>query len=92
MTFGDAELEAGTYTVYTIPNAEKWTIIINGNTNAWGAGSYKAEKDIARLDVPAKNAAATTETLSMVFRPEDDGTTLMIGWDNTYVEIPFKLL
>ena len=92
MAFGESQLEAGTYTLYTIPNAKSWTIIINGDTNAWGSYSYKAEKDIARLDVPAKNAAAPTETLSMVFRPEDDGTTLMIGWDNTYVEVPFKKL
>ena len=92
MEFGGTKLEAGTYTLYTIPNAQSWTIIINGDTNVWGSYSYKAEKDIARLDVPAKNAAAPTETLSMVFRPEDDGTTLMIGWDNTYVEVPFKKL
>lgn len=92
MEFGTSKLEAGTYTLYTIPNEKSWTIIINGDTNVWGSYSYKAEEDIARLDVPAKNAAAPSETLSMVFRPEDDGTTLMIGWDNTYVEIPFKQL
>ncbi|MFT5102877.1 MAG: hypothetical protein ACI86C_000524 [Candidatus Latescibacterota bacterium] len=92
MEFGGSKLEAGTYTLYTIPNAERWTIIINGDTNVWGSSSYKAEKDIARLDVLVKNAAAPTETLSMVFRPEENGTTLMIGWDNTYVEVPFKKL
>ena len=92
MSFGNSKLVAGTYTLYTIPNEDSWTIIINGDTNVWGSYSYKVEKDIARLDVPAKDAAAPTETLSMVFRPEDDGTTLMIGWDNTYVEVPFKNL
>ncbi len=90
MLFGKTKLAAGTYTLYTIPNKDTWTIIINGDTNVWGSYSYKIEKDVARLTVPVRDAAAPAETLSMVFRPEDDGTTLMIGWDSTYVEIPFK--
>jgi len=90
MLFGKTKLAAGSYTLYTIPNEDTWTIIINGDTNVWGSYSYKNEKDVARLTVPVRDAAAPTETLSMVFRPENDGTTLMIGWDSTYVEIPFK--
>ncbi|MCH2490680.1 MAG: DUF2911 domain-containing protein [Flavobacteriales bacterium] len=90
MLFGDTKLDPGTYTLYTIPKKDEWVIIINGDTNVWGSYSYKKEKDIARMTVETRNAAAPTESLSMVFRPENDGTTLMIGWDSTYVEIPFK--
>jgi hypothetical protein len=90
MLLGTTKLSAGTYTLYTIPNEDSWTIIINSDTNVWGAYSYKKEKDVARIDVPARDAPAPTESLSMVFRPESDGMTLMIGWDSTYVEVPFK--
>lgn len=88
--FGKTLLKPGTYTLYTIPNEDKWTIIINSDTNVWGAFSYKKEKDIARLKVPCMEAAAPIETLSMIFRPESNGITLLIGWDDQYVEIPFK--
>lgn len=90
LMFGKTLLKPGTYTLYTIPNEETWTIIINGDTNVWGAFSYKKEKDLARMNVPVRDAAAPIESLSMIFRPEGNGTTLMIGWDNQYVEIPFK--
>ncbi len=90
LKFGTATLKAGSYTLYTIPDKDNWTIIINSDTNVWGAYSYKKEKDIARITVPCRDAAAPIESLSMIFRPEDNGTTLMIGWDDTYVEIPFK--
>ena len=89
---GNTRLEAGTYTLYTIPGETNWTVIINSDTNVWGAYSYKKEKDVARISVPVKEAAASTESLSMVFRPDSAGPTLMIGWDDVYIEIPFKNL
>ncbi len=82
-------LEPGTYTIYTIPEEDNWTVIINKNTNVWGT-MYNKENDVVRLETPTRNAAAPAESLSMVFRPETNGSTLMIGWDKTYVEIPFK--
>ena len=90
LMFGKTLLKPGTYTIYSIPNKDQWTIIVNSDTNVWGAYSYKKDKDVARIIVPCLQAAAPIETLSMIFRPEKDGTTLLIGWDDHYVEIPFK--
>ena len=90
LKFGKTILNPGTYTLYTIPDEDNWTVIINSDTNVWGAYSYKKEKDVARMVVPVKDAAAPIESLSMIFRPDSNGTTLMIGWDNEYVEIPLK--
>jgi len=90
MTIGGKNLSAGTYTLYTVPGEDKWDVIINSDTNVWGSYSYKKDKDLVRIQVPKRTAAAPTESLSMVFRPETSGTTLMIGWDTTYIEVPFK--
>lgn len=90
LKFGKTTLSPGTYTLYTIPEEDHWTVIINSDTNVWGAYSYKKEKDVARMTVPTKDAAAPIESLSMIFRPDNNGTTLLIGWDDEYVEIPFK--
>ena len=90
MMLGGEKLEAGTYTLYTIPGDTNWTVIINAETNTWGAYSYKEDKDVVRIEVPKHESPAQTESRSMVFRPEGDGTTLMIGWDRMYIEVPFK--
>lgn len=90
LKFGNTILKPGTYTLYTIPDQENWTIIINSDTNVWGAFSYKKEKDVARITVPCEQAAAPIESLSMIFKTDSKGTILMIGWDDHYVEIPFK--
>lgn len=90
MVVDGKRLEAGTYTLYTVPGKNTWEVIINSDTNVWGSFSYKKEKDILRISVPRNDSPAPTETLSMVFRPETNGTTLMIGWDTTYIEIPMQ--
>ncbi|MDC7999484.1 DUF2911 domain-containing protein [Aequorivita todarodis] len=90
LKFGSTVLKPGNYTLYTIPDEQNWTIIINSDTNVWGAFSYKKEKDVARITVPCEQAVAPIESLSMIFKTDSKGTILMIGWDDHYVEIPFK--
>lgn len=90
LILGKTVLKPGNYTLYTIPNEDNWTVIINSDTNVWGAFSYKKEKDVVRVNVPSQQAAAPIETLSMIFRPDAKGVTLLIGWDDMFVEIPFK--
>ncbi|WP_410004405.1 DUF2911 domain-containing protein [Aequorivita nionensis] len=90
LKLGSTILKPGTYTLYTIPDEDNWTIIINSDTNVWGAFSYKKEKDVARITVPCEQAVAPIESLSMIFKTDGKGTVLMIGWDDHYVEIPFK--
>ncbi|NLN26448.1 MAG: DUF2911 domain-containing protein [Bacteroidetes bacterium] len=88
--FGDICIDAGTYTLYTIPEKAYWTIIINSETDTWGAFSYKKEKDLVRMKVPAHRAAAPIEIFSMIFENTENGVNLLIGWDTVFVEIPFR--
>jgi len=91
MSISGQKIPAGTYTLYTIPNKTEWTIILNKNINIWGTTSnYDSEKDLIRIKAPARTAAATIEDFSMAFQPIDNGANLLMGWDDTYVEIPFK--
>jgi len=89
VTFGKTKIKAGTYSLYTIPNEKEWTIILNKDTNVWGAYSYKEANDVARLNVPATQAEESLEAFSMVFTKADNGMVLNLGWDKTRVAIPF---
>lgn len=84
------EVEAGTYSLYTIPEKDKWTIIINESINVWGAYNYDDSLDIMRTTVPVKNTAATVENFSITFKPTPDGSDLLMGWDDTFVEVPIR--
>ena len=44
-------LNAGYYSVFTIPKEDKWTLIFNKDSNQWGHYSYDEKKDALRVDV-----------------------------------------
>ncbi|TVZ25707.1 Protein of unknown function (DUF2911) [Gillisia sp. Hel_I_86] len=90
MKVADVVVEAGTYTVYTIPGEKEWTVILNNRTNTWGAYEYSDQEDRVRIKVPVRNAPSTIESFSMAFVTKTDGADLLMGWDNKYVEVPFK--
>lgn len=90
MRVADAVIEAGTYTLYSIPGEKEWTVILNNRINTWGAYEYTDQEDKVRIKVPVRNAPATIESFSMAFVSKPDGADLLIGWDDKYVEVPFK--
>lgn len=91
MRIGDTLIDAGTYTLFSIPKKDEWVIILNTKTNIWGL-SYDSQYDFLQIKVPSKSAAAPIESLSMAFRPDTEGFSLMIGWDDRYVEVPFEFV
>ncbi|MBZ9628058.1 DUF2911 domain-containing protein [Psychroflexus sp. CAK1W] len=88
--FNGTEVEAGTYSLYTIPEKDKWTLIINEKINTWGAYSYDKSLDILRTAVPVKSTAASVEDFSITFKSTRVGSDLLMGWDDTFVEVPVR--
>ena len=91
MKFGDKTVKAGTYSLFTIPGEKEWTIILNSDLDGWGSYNYDESKDVARIKVPATNGDEL-EVFSIAFKPVDKGYHLVMGWDNTMVEVPFYKL
>lgn len=88
----DQVIEAGTYALFTIPNKETWTIILNMDLGQWGAFTYSEERDYIRFDVPVINLDTPVEAFSIEFTEVNRSmTTLSLSWDNVKVEIPIRL-
>lgn len=79
------EVAAGTYALFTIPGAEKWTIILNKNTEQWGAYDYDESLDALRAEVTPQPLDEAVEALE--FAVGADAVTLK--WENT--EVSFKV-
>lgn len=84
--FAGKRLPAGTYSLFAIPQADKWTLIVNKDVGQWGAYSYNKDNDVLRVDVPAKKSADTHEAFTIAF--DDKGTALNISWENTQLSVP----
>ncbi len=93
MEVADVNVEAGTYTLYSIPDEKEWTVILNKKTHTWGAYEYAEEDDAVRINVPVRNSSKPIENLSMAFEGDEDNSkaNLLIGWDTKYVKVPFEV-
>ena len=89
MNLGDTTINAGTYSLATIPGDKEWTVIINSDLNTWGSYFYKEENDVARLNVPATSDEESLEAFAMVFEEATDGVHLHMGWGNARIAVPF---
>lgn len=88
MKFDGKVCRAGTYTLFTIPNPDKWTIILNADLGQWGAYSYKPDRDVLRFDVPPRKSEQVFEALTFKFNETDAGADLVMHWDDVMVSIP----
>ncbi len=81
-------VRSGTYTLFSIPNENSWTIILNTDLGQWGAFNYKPEHDYVRVDVPAGKNSQLYEALTFKFEETHEGAVLNLMWDDVKVQIP----
>ncbi|OOQ60481.1 DUF2911 domain-containing protein [Mucilaginibacter pedocola] len=82
------KVPAGTYALFSIPEENEWTIILNKTARQWGAYSYKQEDDLLRFKVKSRPVDEKRESLTMQFaNSTTKSTDLYIVWDHTAVPI-----
>ena len=87
ITVGDKTVPAGSYTIFTIPNADKWTLIINKKTGEWGI-PYKYESDEqARVDMKVSKLPSPVEDFTIAYDKSGNGCTLRIDWETTRASV-----
>ncbi|MEP0712059.1 MAG: DUF2911 domain-containing protein, partial [Algoriphagus sp.] len=78
-----------TYTLFAVPGATEWTIIVNSDLDFWGTHGYRKASDVARFTVPSKSLDSVVENFSIRFEDFKNGAAVMrLAWDQTMVEIP----
>ena len=85
-------LKAGTYSLFTIPEKDKWTIIINADVGLWGAYNYNPQKDVWRFPVRVEVADKFYEPFTIAFDHRNELADLLMLWDKTKVSIPIKFI
>lgn len=83
----DKKIKAGRYVLYSLPEEDKWTIIINSNIDSWGL-QPDSTKDIARFVVPVKQTSNHLEYYTMIFEKNNEGADLLMAWDNFEARLP----
>jgi len=87
LVVGGARVPAGNYTIFTVPNADKWVLIINKKTGEWGI-PYKYESDeLARVDMKVAKLPASVENFTIAYDKTAAGCTLQMDWETTRASV-----
>lgn len=92
ISFGNYVLKAGSYSIFSIPSINEWTIIVNSDTILHGETGYDEKKDIMRFKVPLEKNPNFYETFTIELNDINSKgeAFLKILWENTMVKIPVK--
>jgi len=83
----------GTYSLFTIPDKEKWTIILNKETGLWGSYNYNVKMDVMRFDVPVQTIQDVVyEAFTILADQKNNKAELVLLWDKTKVAFPIDFI
>jgi Protein of unknown function (DUF2911) len=92
VTSGDLEVggktvPAGSYTLFTVPEADKWMLIINKKTGEWGI-PYKYESDeLVRANMNVSKLPSPVEDFTISYEKSGNGCTLQMDWETTRASV-----
>jgi Protein of unknown function (DUF2911) len=83
ITIDGKDIPAGNYTMFTIPNQDKWTLIISKKTGEWGIPYPGESDDLARLDMSVSKTSAPVDNFTISFHEMGNGCHMYVDWENT---------
>jgi len=92
LQMGDLKLPAGSYSIWTLPNAGEWMLIINRHTGQFHR-DYDSSTDFGRTKMSLKTLSDPVETFRIELRSggENQGTLALV-WETTEASIQFSVL
>ena len=87
LTVGGKAVPAGSYTIFTVPKADAWWLVISKKTGEWGT-EYPGEKeDLARVPMSVSKTTAPVENFTIAFDQGGSKCTLRMEWENTRASV-----
>jgi hypothetical protein len=89
LTAEGKDVPAGSYTIFTIPAQDKWTLIVNKHTGEWGIPYKYQSEELARVPMQASSTSSPVENFTIAFNQGGSNCTLQISWENTQASVTF---
>jgi hypothetical protein len=84
---GGTHVPAGSYTIFTMPSKDRWTLIISKKTGEWGTNYPGPSNDFARIEMKASALPTPVENFTIAFDKTSGGCTLRIDWETTRASV-----
>ncbi len=90
LNIGGTAVPAGKYTLWTLPSAEAWKLVINKETGQWGT-KYDGKQDLARVDMHQSHLDQPVDQFTISWKKNGEhAADLVLEWENTRVAVPVQ--
>lgn len=89
ITVKGLNIPAGSYTIFTVPDPDKWTLIINKHTGESGIPYKYESEELARVPMSVTKLSSPVENFTISFDHTGGSCTMRMAWENTQVTVEF---
>src|SRR5271170_6010847 len=79
----------GSYTIFTVPKADQWTLIINKHTGESGTPYKYESEELARVPMTVTKLASPVENFTISFDHTGGSCMLRMAWESTQASVEF---
>ena len=87
LNVGGTTVPAGNYTIFTVPNEDKWQLVISKKTGEWGTDYPGPSNDLARIDMKVSKLPSPVEDFTISFDKAGSVANLNIDWETTRASV-----
>jgi hypothetical protein len=89
LLIGALRVPPGTYALFTLPEKNQWTLVVNKIAKQWGAFAYNAKDDLGRVPMTVNAAAAPVEQFTIELAPDGKRKAILkLSWDKVVASAP----
>lgn len=78
---------AGNYTIFALPNADQWKLIISKKTGEWGIPYPGEQYELGRYDMKVSSLPSPVENFTISYTPHGNTCTLQMEWATTRASV-----
>lgn len=87
MNVGGKTVPAGSYTLFALPTADAWTLIISKQTGEWGVPYPGESYDFGRVPMKVSKLDSPLENFTIAFDQGGAACTLRLAWESTQASV-----
>ena len=80
LSVGGKDVPAGNYTIFTVPEQDKWTLVISKKTGEWGTDYPGESNDLTRAPMTTSKTSGPVENFTIHFDQSGSKCTLHMEW------------
>lgn len=90
VTADGRDIPAGSYTIFTLPEQNKWTLIVSKHTGEWGIPYKYESEEVARIPMSVSQTSAPVENFGIAFDQGGSTCTMKLSWEQTQASVQFS--